>query len=93
MISGENEEGWAYSDEEAAREAGLLAPDLSTEIDPEEADKAQSSLDKTGNHAPAVAPDESGHTVSDYPAQPEKNKPSSDQAERPGYQNDADPPR
>lgn len=68
MTSGENEEGWAYSDEEAAREAGLSAPDISTE---------------------AAAAD----TTDEYPSQPDTSKPSSDQAERPGYQNDADPPR
>ncbi|WP_026548830.1 hypothetical protein [Arthrobacter sp. Br18] len=93
MTSGENAEGWAFSDEEAAREGNIPNPELPRDPDPAIADKAKTSQDQAGQHAPAVEPDESANTASEYPSQPEAGKPSSDQSERYGYQNDADPPR
>ncbi|WP_026533029.1 hypothetical protein [Arthrobacter sp. H41] len=77
MASGKNEEGWAFSDEEAVREAGLSAPNISTE--------PEAVQDPTD---PDVA-----DTTDEYPSQPDTGKPSSDQSEPRGYQNDADPPR
>lgn len=125
MASKQDSQGWPFSDEAAARDAGIIPPDptadqepgvdpiatppedfvsaITTTVDQDAATQDAADGDATDQDAadsteiqpsdPATRPD-ADHPVNsgDYPSQPHTAR-ASDEPDRTGYQNDADPPR
>lgn len=125
MASKQDPQDWPFSDEAAARDAGIIPPDVTSDQEPgvdpiaTPPEDFVSAITTTVDHDAAtqdaaheeVAGQDAGDSTEiqpsdpaprphaahpidggDYPSQPHTAR-ASDEPDRTGYQNDADPPR